>query len=293
MNRIAIFVDATWLYESCRRYAVPSGRQLRMDYSAMPGVLQRQACALLSLSAATVQGAYIFGSYADNYDPLDAELVRTRLAFFEMLRARFKFHVETYPVDFLGNRLRAGQRTDSAFVPHEKCVDVALATALITLSSSYDVAIAIVGDQDYVPALRAIKRMGKQVIIASIRGACSSDYTDQRRGAEIRDAGPVWLEDTPELIYEKKSVPPAAIGRPVLSSSAASVSGRLRGSVHHLLCDKGLLRAENRLYRFYPNDLAGRSWSDIVLGMACEFTAWERVGRLPRAKNLCFGGAHA
>lgn len=46
----------------------------------------------------------------------------------------------------------------------EKAVDVKLATDLYILRSIYDVAIIVSGDQDYVPAVQAIKDHGKIVI---------------------------------------------------------------------------------------------------------------------------------
>lgn len=46
----------------------------------------------------------------------------------------------------------------------EKAVDVNLATTMITLSKIYDVAIIVSGDQDYVPAVQAVKDLGKIVI---------------------------------------------------------------------------------------------------------------------------------
>ena len=46
----------------------------------------------------------------------------------------------------------------------EKAVDVKLATDLIMLRDIYDVAVIVSGDQDYVPAVQAVKDFGKIVI---------------------------------------------------------------------------------------------------------------------------------
>jgi hypothetical protein len=46
----------------------------------------------------------------------------------------------------------------------EKAVDVNLATDLLKLKDIYDVAVILSGDQDYVPAVNAIKDFGKRVI---------------------------------------------------------------------------------------------------------------------------------
>lgn len=49
----------------------------------------------------------------------------------------------------------------------EKAVDVKLATDLLELREIYDVAIIVSGDQDYVPAVRAVKDSGKHVLSVS------------------------------------------------------------------------------------------------------------------------------
>ena len=49
----------------------------------------------------------------------------------------------------------------------EKAVDVKLATDMILLKDIYDTAIILSGDQDYVPAVQAVKDSGKRVINAA------------------------------------------------------------------------------------------------------------------------------
>lgn len=46
----------------------------------------------------------------------------------------------------------------------EKAVDIKLATDLIKLKDMYDVAVVMSGDQDYVPAVEAIKDLGKHTV---------------------------------------------------------------------------------------------------------------------------------
>ena len=46
----------------------------------------------------------------------------------------------------------------------EKCVDTKLSVDLILLRDIYDVAVIVSGDQDYVPAVQAIKDYGKHVV---------------------------------------------------------------------------------------------------------------------------------
>ncbi|HIJ67046.1 MAG TPA: NYN domain-containing protein [Planctomycetes bacterium] len=62
---------------------------------------------------------------------------------------------------------RAGAITYNLFddsLGKEKAVDVKLATDLIVLRDIYDVAVIVSGDQDYVPAVQAVKDFGKIVV---------------------------------------------------------------------------------------------------------------------------------
>lgn len=62
---------------------------------------------------------------------------------------------------------RAGALTYDLFSQDfiaEKAVDVQLATDLLELRDIYDVAVIVSGDQDYVPAVQAIKDSGKRVM---------------------------------------------------------------------------------------------------------------------------------
>ena len=51
----------------------------------------------------------------------------------------------------------------------EKTVDVNLAIDMLQLRDNYDVAVIVSGDQDYVPAVQAIKNMGKHVVNVSFK----------------------------------------------------------------------------------------------------------------------------
>lgn len=51
----------------------------------------------------------------------------------------------------------------------EKAVDVNLACDMVALREIYDVAVVFSGDQDYVPAIRIVKNVGKRVVNVSFR----------------------------------------------------------------------------------------------------------------------------
>jgi len=125
--------------------------------------------------------------------------VERRLNFFTMLRQQHHYEIEAFPIEFRGKRLRRLDRDPGdAFEPKEKCVDIALATSMLfnaAMANAYDVAIAVLGDQDFKPVLQSVRRLGKRVAIASIAGACSGEYTDPADKARVRDVELLWLED--------------------------------------------------------------------------------------------------
>jgi cold shock CspA family protein len=152
---------------------------------------------------------YLFGSYASNYDLRDDDAVQRRLDFFSMLREEYHYEVETFPINFRGRRIRKVDRgPEDDFEPKEKCVDIALATAMLYYAAVpyvYDIAIAVVGDQDFKPVLQHVRRLGKRVAIASAKRSCAPDFSDPRDEARVKDFDLIWLDDLLqrlELKYE-------------------------------------------------------------------------------------------
>jgi len=153
---------------------------------------------------------YLFGSYASNYDLRDEDVVQRRLDFFSMLKEEHHYELETFPVNFKGRRLRRMDRDPrDPFEPKEKCVDIALATAMLYYAAIhyvYDIAIAVVGDQDFKPVLQHVRRLGKRVAIASIQGSCTPDFADPRDESRVKDFDIIWLDHLLqwlELKYER------------------------------------------------------------------------------------------
>ncbi|MFH1737745.1 MAG: cold shock domain-containing protein, partial [bacterium] len=126
-----------------------------------------------------------------------------------MLKEEFHYEVDVFPINYYGRRLRPDDRDpDDRFEPKEKCVDIALATSVLFYAAmpyAYDIAIAVVGDRDFIPVFQAVRRLGKRVAIASIHGCCAADYFDLEDRAHLRDLDVIWLDDLLdklELRYE-------------------------------------------------------------------------------------------
>ncbi len=200
MIKFMLFIDGTWLYSNTSRLVEASGEPgFVLDFGKLPRVLAEEVGKRLGHDEWTVVRTHLFGSYANHVDPRDNEPVERRLNFFSMLRQQHHYEVEAFPVEFRGKRLRRTDRDPSdTFEAKEKCVDIALATSMLfnaAMHNAYDVAIAVLGDQDFKPVLQSVRRMGKRVAIASINGACSGEYSDPTDQARVRDVDLIWLED--------------------------------------------------------------------------------------------------
>ncbi len=59
---------------------------------------------------------------------------------------------------------------------------------------AYDIAVAVTGNADLVPALRQARRLGKRVVVASVEDLCDAVYREFSV-EPIRDADIIWLAD--------------------------------------------------------------------------------------------------
>jgi cold shock CspA family protein len=211
MLKIMLFIDGTWLYSNTPKLAESYGKgDFQVDFGQLPKVLAEEVTRQLGGVEAHVVRTYLFGSYASNYDLRDEDVVQRRLDFFSMLKEEHHYELETFPVNFKGRRLRRMDRDPrDPFEPKEKCVDIALATAMLYYAAIpyvYDIAIAVVGDQDFKPVLQHVRRLGKRVAIASIQGSCTPDFADPRDESRVKDFDIIWLDhllQRLELKYER------------------------------------------------------------------------------------------
>lgn len=213
MPKIMIFIDGSWLYANLHFLSQKYGDSYRLDYGKLPKVLGEMITGQLGNSGVDIVRTYLFGSIAVNYHLDDEQLVKNRRDFFEMLEEEFHYDLEIYPIDYHGRRLRKSDRHENdEFQPQEKCVDIALASSMLYYAAipyAYDIAIAVIGDRDFMPMLKRVRRLGKRVAIASIRESCAMEYVDSRDEQRTRDFDIIWLGDLLdklELKVEKRRV---------------------------------------------------------------------------------------
>jgi len=200
MAKIMLFIDGTWLYSNTPRLAESYGdSNFRVDFGKLPAVLAQEVGQRLGTTEVDVVRTYLFGSFAINYNLLDDEVVQRRREFYDVLKEEYHYEVETYPINFRRRRLRRADR-DSAdnFEPKEKCVDISLATNMLYLAAmpyAYDIAIAVIGDRDFLPMLQSVRRLGKRIAIASIKNSCAVEFADPFDAARVKDFDIIWIDN--------------------------------------------------------------------------------------------------
>jgi|YelNatPaOPRAMG01_1025707.scaffolds.fasta_scaffold35752_2 cold shock CspA family protein len=211
MPKAMLFIDGTWLYSNTSRLAESYGKEdYQMDFGKLPHALAAEVSKQMGNVEVDVVRTFLFGSYASNYDIRDEEAVQRRLDFFSMLKEEYHYEVEIFPINFRGRRLRKADRDpNDTFEPKEKCVDIALAASMMyyaAIPGAYDIAIALIGDQDFIPVLQLVRRLGKRLAICSIKGSCAPELSDIRDEARVKDFDTIWLNDLLgqlELRYER------------------------------------------------------------------------------------------
>ncbi len=208
-TRAMVFIDGTWLSVTANRIADQHGLQGRtggpLDFGMLPRSCVAEVVAQMEPGTSLdVVRTHYFSSIATNYDAADHDAVQRRSDFFDALRRQHRYEVYRFETDYRGNRVRRSLRPDEvSYEPREKAVDVGLATSLLEMAalSAYDIAIIVCGDRDFVPALQAVRRLGKRVAIVSARGSCPREFSDPNDPLRLRDFNTLWLDDLwPQLV---------------------------------------------------------------------------------------------
>ncbi|MFH2098463.1 MAG: NYN domain-containing protein, partial [Pseudomonadota bacterium] len=211
MIKVMIFIDGSWLYRSTPALGARNGRpDYRIDYGKLPKVLAGEVAKAVGLPVLDVDvvRTTLFASKPVNFQLKDEDLVAKQTSFFNMLAEDYHYETEIYDINFRGGRVKPEFGKDEAFRPTEKCVDVALASSMLYFAAipySYDIALTVIGDRDYLPALRMVRRLGRRVAIATVDDNCAREYKDPVDRQGLRDFDVIFLGnllDELELVYE-------------------------------------------------------------------------------------------
>lgn len=196
-----IFIDGTWLYHG-KDFISGGKSKFSIDYGKLPKAIANETIRELGVSDLDIARVHLFGSYPINCAEDELDFAHRQKDFLMMLKSRYRYELRVFPVDYKGRCLRKEDRdSDDHFEPKERCVDISLASSLLyhAAINSYDVAIVVLGNRDFLPVLEDVRRLGKRVVIASIRGCCANAlYESDDELPVIRDASVIWLDEIAE-----------------------------------------------------------------------------------------------
>ena len=185
-----LFIDGTWLYYSI--YTREEDRcPIRQKYGK--GWFSRYDFDWLNLPKVICQALYDPGwsSWKDKKRPL--EIVRACV--FTSCKAdtstsslRYQMLKELRECNYDVSMLTTAGKS-------EKCVDIQLAVEMLhyaTVPDSFDVAILLTGDKDFLPCMARTRQKGRRVALVSMREGCNRALKVTNG---IKDYNIVWLED--------------------------------------------------------------------------------------------------
>jgi len=207
MVRCMTFVDGSWLYHNQEALVKAFGAPYKIDFSKINAValcrLRQHLATTLGTEAPALDlvRTYYFASIPENVHPDDALRLEDQKKFYTMLREVLGFELFLHRIDFRGHHLamqdRLAKEGENFFLPKERTVDVAMATSILYYAAidAYDIAIAVLGDADYQPALKRVRDLGKRIFLLTIEGSAAYDYLFPNADVSFSDFPPARFQD--------------------------------------------------------------------------------------------------
>jgi uncharacterized LabA/DUF88 family protein len=251
--KVMLFIDGTWLYYSLheredslcpiiQRYGKGWQFKYNFDWGALPGVvckaMQEQD---LNQGWSTMQTidkenavrpievvrVLVFTSYK-----ADTAKHSFRYQMFQdMLNAKYDVHM----METVGKG--------------EKCIDIQLAVDMLhyaTVPNSYDTAVLLSGDKDFMPAMVRTRQKGRRVGLASMRRGCNRAL---RETSNIKDYDVIFLEDHLDELIKPRTVRETRKQKPNLSQYT------LMRIVSDFIAKSGMARVSSRDIGKYAKSL--------------------------------------
>lgn len=157
--RVAIFIDGKNFYTGWR----DSGRSAQLDFNKLTSWLVEQ------VGGSSMIAAHYYTGFESDENALDDTRGKLQ-GFLRILEQQRGFQVHAFPRK--PHTMQCPHCKDSIRYTQEKEVDTTVVADMVFLGcqDAFDVAILLSGDTDYVPAVRILNRLGKQVYIASWQG---------------------------------------------------------------------------------------------------------------------------
>jgi uncharacterized LabA/DUF88 family protein/DNA-directed RNA polymerase subunit RPC12/RpoP len=205
--RCMTFIDGSWLYHNQDMLVKVYGAPYKIDFSKINVValklIRNHFAGTLGSEAPMLDllRTYYFASVPANVHPDDDFKLEDQKKFYTMLSESLGFELHLHEIDFRGHHMamqdRLEKESDPNFMPKERTVDMALGINMLYLAAidAYDIAIAVLGDADYQPALERVRQLGKRILIFTIEGSAAYDYLYPRPNLRFADFPVVRFQD--------------------------------------------------------------------------------------------------
>ncbi|GMI21563.1 hypothetical protein TeGR_g14838 [Tetraparma gracilis] len=195
--KVHLFIDGTWLYYgmySRQQSALPErfgqdwAERHRVRWSAIPSVVVKD------LKRQMEERAWDDGSLGGRpLEVTNAHVYTSMKAATDPASHRFRMFEDMKEQGFdVYKMVTEGES--------EKCIDIQLAVEMLhfaTVPESYDVAVILTGDKDFMPAMERTRQKSKRVALASMRRGCNRAL--QAPSNHIRDFDIIWLDEPSAL----------------------------------------------------------------------------------------------
>jgi hypothetical protein len=256
------FIDGSWLYHNQDMLVKAYGGPYKIDFSKInPVALKRVREHMRSTleyepPILDLVRTYYYASVPSNVHPEDAPKLEDQRKFYTLLSESLGFELMLHEIDFRGHYMamqdRIEREGDPNFLPKERTVDMALGVNMLYLAAinAYDIALAVLGDADYQPALDRVRQLGKRILIFTIGGSAAYDYLYPRPAARYSDFPIVRFQDHLE---ELRLSPKTERERAVYTYSCAKC-GRVFTSTYKASPKQNMYCDEHRIWRDRNNN---------------------------------------
>lgn len=219
--KVMLFIDGTWLYYSLHtredsrcpiQQKFGPGWQFKynVDWGSLPRIigkaLQEQDAnsgwmPTSSFEVEQPQGRAVEVVRVHVYTSFRQDTSKTSLRY-QMFQDMIEAKYDVLMLETIGH--------------NEKCVDIQLAVDMLhfaTVPDSYDVALLLTGDKDFIPAMVRTRQKGRRVGLVSMKAYSTRAFYET---PNIKDYDPIWLDDYLDQFIKPRANSPQLRGnRPV------------------------------------------------------------------------------
>lgn len=255
--RCMTFIDGSWLYHNQDTLIKANGAPYKIDFGKINVVALKR---LRQHFANTLEAeppaldhvrTYYYASVPWNVHPEDEIKLEDQRKFYALLSETLGFELILHEIDFRGHYMAMQDRImregDPNFLPKERTIDMALGVNLLYLAAidAYDIAIAVLGDADYQPALDRVRQLGKRVLLFTIGGSAAYEYLYPKATARYSDFPVVRFQDH----LEELRLSPRVEREKITYSYTCARCGKVFESTYKAAPKQNMYCDEHRIWR--------------------------------------------